>query len=74
MSRADFQVVIICADPIEALFDESWDCNIYKKAPGDPNAYSTERMGYHDVVLVYMSEAGRVDGSVATVNGCEISA
>ncbi|KAM0241390.1 hypothetical protein ACHAP5_007666 [Fusarium lateritium] len=77
LSRADFHVAIICAltleaDPIEALFDERWDCNIYNKAPGDPNAYSTGRIGYHDVVLVYMSEAGKVSGSIAAIH-CRIS-
>ncbi|WZH49653.1 nucleoside phosphorylase domain-containing protein [Fusarium acuminatum] len=77
MSRADFNVAIICAltleaDPIEALFDERWDCSIYNKAPGDSNAYSTGRIGYHNVVLVYMPEAGKVNGSVAAVN-CRIS-
>lgn len=77
MSRADFHVAIICAltleaDPIQALFDKRWDYSIYNKAPGDPNACSTGRIGYHNVVLVFMPEAGKVNGSVAAAN-CRVS-
>ncbi|KAF5589649.1 gamma-glutamylputrescine oxidoreductase [Fusarium subglutinans] len=77
VSRADFPLAIICAlslesDAIEALFDEHWDCHVYSKAPGDPNSYSTGRIGHHNVVLAYMPEAGKANGaSVAT--HCRVS-
>jgi hypothetical protein len=47
--RGDFEIAVICAlpiecDAVEALFDEFWeDDQTYGKAPGDPNAYSTQR-------------------------------
>ncbi|KAF5680268.1 gamma-glutamylputrescine oxidoreductase [Fusarium denticulatum] len=76
VSRADFPLVIICAlsleaDAIEALFDEHWDCNVCK-APGDPNSYSTGRIGHHNVVLAYMPEAGKANGAAVATN-CRVS-
>ncbi|KAF5536997.1 gamma-glutamylputrescine oxidoreductase [Fusarium mexicanum] len=77
VSRADFPLAIICAfsleaDAIEALFDEHWDCHVYSKASGDPNSYSTGRIGHHNVVLAYMPEVGKANGtSVAT--HCRVS-
>ncbi|KAI1064311.1 hypothetical protein LB506_007868 [Fusarium annulatum] len=77
VSRADFPLAIICAlsfeaDAIEALFDEHWDCNVYSKAPGDPNSYSTGRIGHHNVVLAYMPEAGKASGAAVATN-CRVS-
>ncbi|RKK92683.1 hypothetical protein BFJ71_g10071 [Fusarium oxysporum] len=77
VSRADFPLAIICAlslevDAIEALFDEYWDCHIYSKAPGDPNSYSTGRIGHHNVVLAYMPEAGKANGAAVATN-CRVS-
>lgn len=77
VSRADFPLAIICAlsfeaDAIEALFDEHWDCSVYSKAPGDPNSYSTGRIGRHNVVLAYMPEAGKANGAVVATN-CRLS-
>ncbi|KAF4442689.1 Gamma-glutamylputrescine oxidoreductase [Fusarium acutatum] len=77
VSRADFPLALICAlsleaDAIEALFDEYWDCNIYSKAPGDPNSYSTGRIGHHNVVLAYMPEAGKANGAAVATN-CRVS-
>jgi nucleoside phosphorylase len=64
-SRADFQVAIICALPLEAdavldLFDQHHDKDgsRYGKQEGDTNAYSTGRIGRHDVVLVHMPGMG----------------
>lgn len=76
-SRADFPLAIICAlsleaDAIEALFDEYWDCHVYSKAPGDPNSYSTGRIGHHNVVLAYMPEAGKANGAAVATN-CRVS-
>ncbi|KAF4947846.1 hypothetical protein FGADI_10125 [Fusarium gaditjirri] len=77
VSRAEFPLAIICAlsleaDAIEALFDEYWDCHVYNKAPGDPNSYSTGRIGHHNVVLAYMPEAGKANGAAVATN-CRVS-
>lgn len=73
-TRSDFEVAIICtlplmAEPIHNLLDEYNDeeNNPYGKQTGDPNIYTTGRMGRHHVVLVYMSNMGKVSAaSVAT--------
>lgn len=60
--RDDFEVAILCALPLEYsavsyLFDEFWGDNVnqYGRAPGDPNCYTTGRMGNYNVVLVHLS-------------------
>jgi nucleoside phosphorylase len=68
--RNGFEIAIICAlrseaDAVEALFDEFWDEHGYGKAQGDPNAYTTGRIGRHNVVLVTMPGIGK--GSAASV-------
>lgn len=72
--REDFRIAIICALPLEAsavqaLFDICWDeygIN-YGKAAGDPNAYTTGRVGGHDVVLAHMPGMGKgIAASVAS--------
>ncbi|KAF5674286.1 gamma-glutamylputrescine oxidoreductase [Fusarium circinatum] len=60
------------ADAIEALFDDHWDCHIYSKTPGDPNSYSTGRIGHHNVVLASMPKAGKVNGAAVATN-CRVS-
>ena len=64
-SRDDFRVAIICALPLEAaavlsLFDQRYDKDgsRYGKQEGDINAYSTGRIGRHDIVLVHMPGMG----------------
>jgi nucleoside phosphorylase len=64
--RRNFKIAIICALPLEAdavkaLFDERWDANgdIYGKAWGDRNAYSTGVIGRHNVVLAHMPGMGK---------------
>jgi len=62
--RGDFEIAIICAlkseaDAVEALFDEFWDGEMYGKAPGDPNAYTTGVIGSHNVVLAHMPGMGK---------------
>ncbi|KAJ4264362.1 hypothetical protein NW762_005560 [Fusarium torreyae] len=74
-SRADFQLALICtfafgADAIEALFDDHWDCETYGKAPGDPNTYSTGRIGDHDVVLAYMPGVDKANAAAIASNCC----
>ncbi|KAH6670198.1 nucleoside phosphorylase domain-containing protein [Halenospora varia] len=65
-NRNDFEIAIICvlkseADAVEASFDEFWDedGSVYGKAPGDPNAYATGRIGHHNVVLAFMPGMGK---------------
>ena len=64
-SRDEFEIAIICAlriesDAVEALFDEFWEeDDTYGKAPGDSNAYTTGRIGAHDVVLAFMPGMGK---------------
>jgi hypothetical protein len=68
--RTDFEIAIICALPLEAsavsaLFDKRWDDQTYGKAPWDSNTYSTGVIGHHNVVLVHMSNMGKVDAATA---------
>ncbi|KAF5862090.1 hypothetical protein ETB97_012155 [Aspergillus alliaceus] len=72
--RQDFEIAIICAlkverDAIEAFLDEEFEVDgfSYGKAPGDPNAYTTGRIGQRAVVLVSMPDMGKVSSArVAT--------
>jgi hypothetical protein len=63
----DFEIAIRCALPVEfgaakASFGEFWGNNdTYGKAPGDPNAYATGRIGNHNVILTYMPGYGQRD-------------
>ncbi|KAH8891704.1 purine and uridine phosphorylase [Thozetella sp. PMI_491] len=64
-SRSDFRIAIICALPLEydavsLVFDEFWDSeeDRYGKAPGDPNQYTTGRIGRNHVVLVLLPGMG----------------
>ncbi len=40
----------------------------YGKAPGDPNAYSTGVIGYHNVVLAYMPGMGKANAATVAAN------
>lgn len=73
--RRDFKIAIICALPLEAdavmaTFDKRWDehSNPFGKTPGDPNAYSTGRLGRHNVVLVHMPGIGKENAASAAAN------
>ncbi|KZL79244.1 kinesin light chain 1 [Colletotrichum incanum] len=73
--REDFQVAIICALPLEydavaLTFDEFWDENRdqQRNAPGDYNMYRTGRIGSHNVVLLLLSNMGKVSAASATAN------
>ncbi|KAH7124606.1 nucleoside phosphorylase domain-containing protein [Dactylonectria macrodidyma] len=64
--RDDFEVAIICAlplkyDAVSYLFDESWDENgdRYGRAVGDPNSYTTGRVGKYNVVLALLPHMGK---------------
>jgi len=69
--RRGFEIALICALPLEAsavisLFDAHWDDQggKYGRARGDPNAYTTGRMGRHNVVVVHMPNLGKVSAAI----------
>lgn len=69
-NRLGFEIAIICALPTEAdavisLFDEHWDegSRRYGKATKDPNAYTTGRIGEHNIVVVHMPSMGKVSAA-----------
>lgn len=73
--RGDFHIAIICALPHEAdavtlVFDQFWDDNgdLYGRADGDTNTYTTGRMGNYDVVLVVLPNMGTSAAAAAAVN------
>jgi nucleoside phosphorylase len=73
--RRDFKIAIICALPLEAdavkaLFDERWDASgdMYGKARGDRNAYSTGVIGRHNVVLAHMPGMGKESAASVAAN------
>ncbi|GKT52310.1 uncharacterized protein ColSpa_12491 [Colletotrichum spaethianum] len=73
--REDFQVAIICAlsleyDAVALSFDEFWDENRDRQGnvPGDYNRYKTGRIGSHSVVLLLLSNMGKVSAASATAN------
>lgn len=70
--RGDFEVAIICALPLEydavtLLIDELWDENgdVYGRATGDKNTYTTGRIGNHNVVVALLPGMGKVHAAVA---------
>ncbi|KAL9033881.1 MAG: hypothetical protein Q9180_005713 [Flavoplaca navasiana] len=68
-ARNDFEIAILCTlkidfDAVEGLFDHFWEGDRnYGKAPGDPNAYSTGRIGEHDIVLAFLPGMGSVSSA-----------
>jgi nucleoside phosphorylase len=74
-ARADFEIAVICALPIEAdavdaLFDHYWDDDgpPYDRAVGDSNAYSTGAIGRHNVVLAHMPGMGKASAAAVAAN------
>lgn len=74
-SRHDFEIAIFCALPLEydavsLLFDDFWDedCDGYGRAEGDPNIYTTGRMGKVNVVLVLLPNTGKVRAASTTAS------
>lgn len=66
-SRDEFEIAIVCALPLEynavsLLIDQFWDedGDPYGRAVGDANIYSTGRIGNFNVVLVLLSDMGKV--------------
>jgi nucleoside phosphorylase len=74
-NRNGFKVAVLCAlgtesDAVEAVFDDIWQYQ-YGKAQGDPNAYTTGRIGNHNVVLAFLPSMGKVSAaSVAASLHC----
>ncbi|KAF4459629.1 kinesin light chain [Fusarium albosuccineum] len=73
--RDDFEVAIICALPLEYdavcyVFDEFWDDDgdHYGRAPGDPNYYTTGRVGKYNVVLALLPQMGKVNAASAAAS------
>ncbi|TVY65369.1 5'-methylthioadenosine/S-adenosylhomocysteine nucleosidase [Fusarium oxysporum f. sp. cubense] len=78
-SREEFEVAVICALPLEydaviLLVDEFWDENgdIYGRARGDNNTYTTGRIGHHNVVIALLPGMGKVHAAY-TVAGLRSS-
>jgi nucleoside phosphorylase len=73
--REDFQIAIICTLPLEydavsLLFDQFWDEDDepYGRAQGDTNAYTTGRIGKHDIVLALLPNMGTAAGAGAAAS------
>ena len=73
-SRDDYTIAVICALPIEsdaviALFDEDWeDGPKYSKADNDPSAFTTGRIGEHNVVLAFMPGIGKIHSAALSAS------
>ena len=71
-SRNDYRIAVICAlsiesDAVEAMFDEDWEGGPkYAKIENDPNAYTTGRIGEHNVVLAFMPGIGKINSAKLT--------
>lgn len=70
--RDAFEIAVICAlelesNAVEGVFDEVWEGdNGFGKARGDHNTYTTGRIGFNNVVLVYMPGMGKVESASVT--------
>lgn len=70
--RNGFEIAVICAvelesNAVEGVFDEVWEGdNGFGKARGDHNTYTTGRIGFSNVVLVYMPGMGKVESASVT--------
>ena len=73
--RDDFGVAIVCALPLEYdavsyIFDAFWDedGDPYGRAIGDPNSYTTGRIGDFNVVLALLPHMGRANAASAAAS------
>ncbi|KAM0425669.1 hypothetical protein ACHAPT_009201 [Fusarium lateritium] len=71
--RNDFEIAIVCAlsleyDVVCELVDEFWDDERYGRAAGDPNTYTTGRIGAFNIVIVLLSGMGKVKAASATAS------
>jgi nucleoside phosphorylase len=74
--RKDFEIAVVCALPIEfnavsLLVDQFWDeeGDVYGRAVGDENTYTTGRIGKFNVVLALLPNMGKISaaGSAASL-------
>ncbi|OTA02514.1 hypothetical protein A9Z42_0028920 [Trichoderma parareesei] len=70
--RENFEIAFICALEVEFealcfVVDEFWDQeeNSYGKVDGDANNYRTGRIGRHNIVLLLLSQIGKVSAANA---------
>ena len=73
--RDEFEIAIVCAlsleyDAVSLLIDEFWDedGDQYGSAIGDPNTYTTGRIGNYDIVLALLPNMGKVSAVAAAVS------
>ncbi|KAJ1323474.1 adenosylhomocysteine nucleosidase [Microdochium nivale] len=73
--RDDFEIAIVCAlalefDAVSLIFDEFFDTtgDVYGKARGDQNHYTTGRIGRHNVVLVLLPRMGKAAAAGVTAH------
>ncbi|GKT47769.1 uncharacterized protein ColSpa_07950 [Colletotrichum spaethianum] len=73
--RDEFEIAVVCALPLEydaaaLCFDAFWDDDgdTYGKAPGDPNTYTTGRIGQYNVVLALLPNMGKASGASAVAS------
>ncbi|KAI9155263.1 hypothetical protein HJFPF1_07844 [Paramyrothecium foliicola] len=71
----EFEIAIICAlsleyNAVSYLFDEFWDDDgdPYGRAPGDPNNYTTGRIGKYNVVLALQPHMGKTNATGAAAS------
>jgi nucleoside phosphorylase len=74
-SRDEFEIAIICALPVvrnavEAFLQVDYEADgfSYRKSEGDPNTYTTGRLGNQHVVLAYMPSMGMVSAAGVASN------
>jgi nucleoside phosphorylase len=74
-TRDGFHIAIICAleteyNAVALVFDEFWDDqqDQYGKAQGDPNHYTTGRVGKYNVVLALLPHMGKVNAASAAAS------
>nr|XP_036576344.1 ankyrin repeat protein [Colletotrichum truncatum]KAF6783069.1 ankyrin repeat protein [Colletotrichum truncatum] len=70
--REDFRIAVLCALPLEynaatLAFDEFWDedGDKFGRARGDPNTYTTGRIGKYNVVLALLPNMGGISAASA---------
>jgi len=73
--REEFEIAIICAltaefDAVAPLFDEYWDedGDLYGRAVGDQNTYTTGRIDKHNVVLALLPGIGKANAASAAAH------
>ncbi|KAH6873475.1 hypothetical protein B0T10DRAFT_466260 [Thelonectria olida] len=73
--REDFEIAIVCALPVEfdavaLTIDQFWDDagDLYGRAVGDQNSYTTGRIGNYDVVLTLLPNIGKVSTAGAAAS------